>query len=568
MDRVQIGLIAVAVALLAVSFLVQPAAPPPDRGPEADPGPRYAEPEGPPPTAEPPPAAPMTQQGVRHGEPVRGIPDAARTERVVELGNDAVGVRVNSSGVRVKNITLKRFQNRKGQNSLSVELVTWPERGTLFTFLGAGPLRELETAEYELVDHDARHAEFRASRAGVSVTRVIELDESGYGGRLRIRIENGAATPVSSQVHLMFYAQQPAEASDMGFINYSTLVQSGDDVERRAVAGIGSPGFFSRFFGGDGPSSDSYASPVEFGGSDSQYFLLAALVEDAQTVSARSEPLGRDRGRFALSHPPVELPPGTSLDRGYRLYFGPKMIDRVHAVDARLDPALDVGWSWIRPLVDLFAAMLKWTYQNVAANYGIAIILLTILLRIAVFPLTQRSMKSMRKFSVLAPELKVIQEKHAGDRPKQQEAMMKLYREKGINPLTAMGGGCIPILIQMPFMISLYFALQSTIELRHAPFMLWIDDLSAPEDLFSIGPIPIRVLPLMMGASMLLQQRLTPNPTADPQQRQMMTVMSLMFIVLFYAFPSGLVLYWFVSNLLGIAQQALVNRGATPATTS
>jgi YidC/Oxa1 family membrane protein insertase len=119
------------------------------------------------------------------------------------------------------------------------------------------------------------------------------------------------------------------------------------------------------------------------------------------------------------------------------------------------------------------------------------------------------------------------------------------------------------MLIQMPFMIALYFALQASIDLRHAPFALWIDDLSAPEDLFSIGPIPVRLLPLAMGASMVLQQRLSPSPGGDAQQRQMMTMMSLMFVVLFYQFPSGLVLYWFVSNLLGIAQQFWVNR--TPA---
>jgi YidC/Oxa1 family membrane protein insertase len=173
-------------------------------------------------------------------------------------------------------------------------------------------------------------------------------------------------------------------------------------------------------------------------------------------------------------------------------------------------------------------------------------------------------MKSMKKFSAIAPEMKQLQEKHGSDKAKLQEEMMKLYREKGINPLSSLGGGCIPMLIQMPFMVALYFALQSSIELRHAPFFGWIDDLSAPEDLRLFG-LPIRLLPLAMGASMLLQQRLTPSPTADPQQRQMMTMMSVMFIVLFYGFPSGLVLYWFVSNLLGIAQQVWVNRSPSPA---
>jgi YidC/Oxa1 family membrane protein insertase len=169
-------------------------------------------------------------------------------------------------------------------------------------------------------------------------------------------------------------------------------------------------------------------------------------------------------------------------------------------------------------------------------------------------------MKSMKKFGLISPQMKEIQEKYADDKPKQQEELMALYRRKGMNPLAAMGGGCIPMLIQMPFMIALYYALQGTIELRHAPFIFWINDLSAPENFFDIAGIPIRLLPLMMGATMVLQQRMTPSPSADPQQKQMMTIMSVMFIFLFYQFPSGLVLYWFVSNLLGIAQQLIVNR--------
>jgi YidC/Oxa1 family membrane protein insertase len=186
------------------------------------------------------------------------------------------------------------------------------------------------------------------------------------------------------------------------------------------------------------------------------------------------------------------------------------------------------------------------------------------LLRLVTFPLTQRSMKSMKKFGVIAPQMKEVQEKYADDKGKLQEELMALYKRKGMNPLSAMGGGCLPMLIQMPFMIALYFALRGSIELRHAPFMLWINDLSAPENFFDIAGIPIRLLPLMMGATMILQQRLTPSPSADPQQKQMMTMMSVMFIFLFYQFPSGLVLYWFVSNLLGILQQLMVNRRPTP----
>jgi len=256
---------------------------------------------------------------------------------------------------------------------------------------------------------------------------------------------------------------------------------------------------------------------------------------------------------------PVELPPGQQLERHYRLYFGPKIDALVASVDPRLEAAVIVGWAWVQPLVLVFAQVLDWIYDNVVSNYGVAIILITILLRLAVFPLNQKSMRSMKRMSVIAPEMKAIQEKYREDPQRLQQEMMSMYRRHGVNPITAMGGGCIPMLIQMPFMIALYFALQSSIELRHAPFALWITDLSAPENLFSIAGLPIRPLPLLMGVAMIGQQWLTPS-TQDAQQKQMMLMMSAVFTLVFYQFPSGLVLYWLVSTLLGIVQQLLVNQ--------
>jgi YidC/Oxa1 family membrane protein insertase len=195
----------------------------------------------------------------------------------------------------------------------------------------------------------------------------------------------------------------------------------------------------------------------------------------------------------------------------------------------------------------------------VIPNYGVAIILITVLVRLAMAPLMTKQMQSMRRLGELQPRMKEIQERFADDRQRQSEEMMKLYRQSGVNPL----GGCFPMLLQFPVFIGLYYALQSSIDLRQAPFLLWIRDLSAPESLFTIPGlgIPVRVLPLLMGASMVLQSKLTPTSVDPAQARMMMTVMPVMFTVLFYQFPSGLVLYWFVSNLLGIGQQLFVNRG-------
>jgi YidC/Oxa1 family membrane protein insertase len=167
-------------------------------------------------------------------------------------------------------------------------------------------------------------------------------------------------------------------------------------------------------------------------------------------------------------------------------------------------------------------------------------------------------MRSMKRMGELQPKLKEIQEKFKDDRQRQSQEMMRIYRETGVNPL----GGCLPLVLQFPVFIGLYYALQSSIDLRQAPFVAWIDDLSRPETLFTLPGVdlPVRVLPLVMGGTMILQQRMTPTTMDPAQARMMMTVMPVMFTVLFYQFPSGLVLYWMVSNLLAIGHQAWVNR--------
>jgi YidC/Oxa1 family membrane protein insertase len=196
---------------------------------------------------------------------------------------------------------------------------------------------------------------------------------------------------------------------------------------------------------------------------------------------------------------------------------------------------------------------------SVVPNYGVAIIILTILVRVVTAPLTIKQMRSMERMRALSPKLKEIQAEFADDRQKQSEKTMALYKSEGVNPL----GGCLPMLLQFPVFIGLFYSLRSTIQLRQAPFFGWIDDLSVPETLFEIPGIglPFRVLPLIMGATMVLQQRITPMQADPAQAKMMMTVMPVMMTVIFYQFPSGLVLYWMVSNMLAIAHQLWIGRG-------
>jgi YidC/Oxa1 family membrane protein insertase len=203
--------------------------------------------------------------------------------------------------------------------------------------------------------------------------------------------------------------------------------------------------------------------------------------------------------------------------------------------------------------------------NRVTGNYGIDIILLTILIKILFYPLTQKSMASMRKMQELGPILSKLKEKYKGDAQRLNQETMNLYKTYKINPLS----GCLPMLAQIPVFIALYKALLVTIELRHAPFFLWINDLSAPEHLWDIAvagyTLPIRLLPLLMGVSMFVQQKMTPSSGMEPAQQKMMLFMPVIFTFMFWSFPNGLVIYWLVNNVLSIGQQMMYNRKADAA---
>jgi len=564
-DRVQIGAISLAVVLLVLSVWLAPSAP---TGPVA---PQPTAQAGSAPT-EPSPVVPPAPEQPETAVTAPAAPEVAR--RTTKLSNGQVELLVDNQGGAVRSIALLKYADRVPRSDVPVqpvELVTMGQTGVLLSSLGDADYPGVERARFDVVEETPAKVVHRLRWGGSQVTRTLELDESGYGGSLWVKVENLGSEPVRPSFEIQLFGQDGDISAPDHFQNFSLVASVDGSVQRKPLLSIGKPGWFSSLFGGSSqPSVTRYAPPVDWVGVDSQYFLLAVIPDDAAKSWAAYEPIGINSGRSVLGFPynagagVSELPPGQQLERHYRLFFGPKVGELVSAVDPRLESAAIVGWVWVQPLVHVFASTLKWFHDVLIPNYGVAIILITILLRLAVFPLNQRAMRSMKRMSVIAPEMKVIQEKYKEDPARLQQEMMALYRRQGMNPLTAMGGGCIPMLIQMPFMIALYYALQSSIELRHAPFALWITDLSSPENLFSIAGLPIRPLPLLMGVAMIAQQWLTPS-TQDAQQKQMMLMMSGVFILVFYQFPSGLVLYWLVSTLLGILQQVMVNQQPIPA---
>jgi len=276
-----------------------------------------------------------------------------------------------------------------------------------------------------------------------------------------------------------------------------------------------------------------------------QHYFLSAWIpnqEQTHTFSARVTPSGFNIAGF--TSPALVLDPGKSGTTGAAFYAGPKDQYRLKEISPYLDLSVDYGFLW------WIAQPLFWLLTKIYAlvgNWGVAIILLTVLIKAAFFQLSAASYKSMANMRRVQPKMVAIREQFADDKQKQSQAMMELYKKEKINPM----GGCLPILVQMPVFMGLYWMLMESVELRQAPFILWIRDLSVMDPYF--------VLPLMMGASMYYMQKLNPPPP-DPMQAKIMQWMPVMFTFFFLWFPAGLVLYWVVNNLLSMAQQYVITR--------
>lgn len=311
-----------------------------------------------------------------------------------------------------------------------------------------------------------------------------------------------------------------------------------DDVERHTVENFASERVFERRF--------------RYAGVDDHYFLGAALLDRQTRVEYGTHSVQTTAGPRSLVSYTLSFPQAPSE---VKFYFGPKDFDQLLRSDQQLVRTINFGWfAWL--VVPLLRA-LKWV-NNFVGNYGWSIIVLTILINIAIFPLRHKSVVSMRKMQDLQPRVKAIQDRYAHlkttdpARQKMNQEMMELYRTAGVNPAS----GCVPMLLTMPVLFAFYALLSVAIELRGAPFMLWITDLSQHD--------PLYITPIIMGATMLWQQWITPAAGMDPTQKNVMMIMPLMFTFFFLWAPSGLVIYWLFSNLLTIGQQYLTNRIVGP----
>ncbi|MGC8119615.1 membrane protein insertase YidC [Marinobacter sp. VGCF2001] len=402
---------------------------------------------------------------------------------------------------------------------------------------GQAPVFAADTARYQLAEgQDELTVDLvHTTDNGVEITKRYHLARDSYQIDVSYQIRNGSDTPWQGNFTgkiVRDQAPDPTSQASMGIRAYLGMVVSTpedpyekydfDDLTENRVNQSVTNGWLAFL---------------------QHYFLTAWVPERDQKAQFQTTRRG-DLHVMGFVYPATTVAPGETAEVGATAYVGPKIIDRLEALAPNLDRTVDFGWLFFISLPLFY--ILEWFYALVG-NWGVSIILLTVLVKAVFFHLSATSYRSMAKMRAVAPQLTRLKELYGDDRQRMSQEMMALYKREKINPL----GGCLPILVQMPVFISLYWVLFESVQLRHAPFMLWIQDLSQMDPYF--------ILPILMGASMFIQMSLNPTPP-DPMQAKIMKMMPLVFTVFFLWFPAGLVLYWLVNNILSISQQWYITR--------
>jgi len=370
---------------------------------------------------------------------------------------------------------------------------------------------------------------------GLRVNKIFTFQRGKYDALVRYQIENQSGAPWSGQ----FYAQirqQPITTS-AGFFGLHTYaggaISSADQPYEKVN--------FSEI------EKQNLGKSIQGGwlAMQQRYFLTAWIPEATQQnhYYTRFDPNTKTY-TLGFVGPVTTVAPGTLGTAAARLYAGPEVADTLASTAPHLDLTVDYGWLW--PISVAIFAVMKYIHK-VLGNWGWSIVLVTLLIKLLFYKLSATSYRSMAKMRKLTPQLQVIKERFGNDKQKLSQSMMELYKKEKVNPLS----GCLPMIVQIPFFIALYYVLIESVELRQAPFIFWIKDLSIHDPYF--------ILPILMGVSMFLQQRLNPPPP-DPVQAKVMMFLPVIFTVFFVTFPAGLVLYWLVNNCIGALQQWYIMR--------
>jgi YidC/Oxa1 family membrane protein insertase len=450
---------------------------------------------------------------------------------------------LSTIGARLVSMELKDYRETSTPDSGPVQLIhaadsryaTLRTTGTDALALSADARFELDVVDTRLnvTAEGQQRLNFRhVTTSGAEIIKSYTFFGDRYTIDSAISVRNGAPGVLIGSLNLAL-VQQWDESKKDSYSFAGPAVLSGDELDQVDVSDLSKD---AKNFGRD----------VVWSSLQSKYFMAAAVPLNGAAEQLRVA-LNGELLESVFVSAPLTLQPGEKRQFDYLLFFGPKDWNLLKAANHQLERAVDFGWFDLlaKPLLHVLVF-----FYGFLKNYGLAIILLTVIIKLLFWPLTHKSYASMKAMQKLQPEMQKVREKFKNDKERLNRELMELYKKHSVNPL----GGCLPMLVQIPVFFALYKVLLDSIALRQAPFMLWLTDLSAKD--------PYYITPLLMGASMFVQQKMTPT-TADPIQAKIFLFMPVVFTFLFLNFPSGLVIYWLVNNLLTIAQQYYINRRVT-----
>ncbi|MGE8408207.1 MAG: membrane protein insertase YidC [Pseudomonas sp.] len=474
---------------------------------------------------------------------------------LIRVKTDVLDLAIDPTGGDIAQLTLPKYPRRQDHPEIPFQLFdNGNERVYLAQsgLIGANgpdsrsagrPLYAAEQKSYQLADgQDQLVVDLKFSDAGVNYIKRFTFKRGEYDLTVTHLIDNQSAQPWTGNLFAQLKrdaSSDPSSSTATGTATYlgAALWTSAEPYKKVSMKDIDKGGLKENVSGG-------WVAWLQ------HYFVTAWIPNksDNNLVTTRKD----SQGNYIIGYtgPALNVAAGAQAETTAMLYAGPKIQDKLKELSPGLELTVDYGILWF------IAQPIFWLLQhihNLLGNWGWSIIVLTMLIKLLFFPLSAASYKSMARMRAVAPKLAILKEQHGDDRQKMSQAMMELYKKEKINPL----GGCLPILVQMPVFLSLYWVLLESVEMRQAPWMFWITDLSIKDPFF--------ILPIIMGATMFIQQQLNPTPP-DPMQAKVMKLMPIIFTFFFLWFPAGLVLYWVVNNCLSIAQQWYITRSIEKAT--
>ncbi|UVE17817.1 membrane protein insertase YidC [Pseudomonas sp. LS44] len=483
------------------------------------------------------------------GSAVASLPSPAVSDQLIRVKTDVLELAIDPRGGDVVQLNLPLYPRRQDRPDVPFQL--FDNGGERLYLAQSGltgsngpdanpagrPLYRSAKSDYQLVDGQPQLVvELTFSDAGVNYVKRFAFQRGQYDFAVSYKIDNQSAQAWSGNLFAQLKrdaSADPSSTTATGTATYlgAALWTPSEPYKKVSMKDMDKQGFKETVEGG-------WVAWLQ------HYFVTAWIPAkgESHVLQTRKDSQGNYIVGFTGST--LTVAPGNQTETGATLYAGPKTQKHLKELSPGLELTVDYGILWF------IAQPIFWLLQHIHAllgNWGWSIIALTIVIKLAFFPLSAASYKSMARMRAVSPKLAALKEQHGDDRQKMSQAMMELYKKEKINPL----GGCLPILVQMPVFLSLYWVLLESVEMRQAPWLLWITDLSIKDPFF--------LLPIIMGATMFIQQQLNPTPP-DPMQAKVMKLMPIIFTFFFLWFPAGLVLYWVVNNCLSIAQQWYITR--------